>query len=94
MPTPPTPGDPKWPRHLGGRYCTIFHTNKHPQIPNPPPIQIGSPLQAGDNMKQDLVEEIFRLIDQHMSTAGAGLTTYQVKALRVIIPTIIFRYLK
>ena len=45
-------------------------------------------------MKQDLVEEIFRLIDQHMSTAGVGLTTYQVKALRVIIPTIIFRYLK
>ena len=43
---------------------------------------------------KDITEEIYQLIEKHMQTAGAGLTIYQMKALRVIIPTIIFRYLK
>jgi len=41
-----------------------------------------------------LAEEMFKLIEQHMKKAEAGLTTYQAKALKVILPTIIFRLMK
>jgi hypothetical protein len=45
-------------------------------------------------MKTDIAEDILKLIEKHMTTAGAGLNAYQLKALKVIIPTIIFRYMK
>jgi len=41
-----------------------------------------------------LTEELFKLIEDHMKKTKAGLTTYQAKALRVILPTIIFRLMK